>query len=130
MYVAISFHHYFNFYVNQLQSYIVVYDVNNQYSESEELPSSFGITACYPNPFNPVTHINYSIDVDSKVSIFVYNINGRKIKTIESKFKTAGLYKTSWDGRNNNGLMMSSGVYFIEIENSFSKDVSKVTLLK
>jgi len=120
---------YLNFYVNQLQSYIVVYDVNNQDSQSE-VPSSFGITACYPNPFNPVTYIDYSVDLDSKVSVFIYNINGRKVKTIESEFKTAGLYKTSWDGRNNNGTMMPSGVYFIEIKNSFSKDVSKITLLK
>jgi len=84
----------------------------------------------YPNPFNLETTIEFEIPFDSWVSVKIYDILGREIKTLVSGFKSAGRHKVIWDGRDEQGSYISSGVYFCRMTaGSFSKTI-KIVLTK
>ncbi|MFC1731044.1 FlgD immunoglobulin-like domain containing protein, partial [candidate division KSB1 bacterium] len=74
-------------------------------------PAAFQLFQNYPNPFNPVTTITYEIPKTSRVSIRIYNLLGQHIKTLVDTEQAAGQYIISWDGTNDNGAQVSSGVY-------------------
>lgn len=76
-----------------------------------QIPEDFRLEQNYPNPFNPITNINYSIKKTSFVEITIYNSFGQKIKTIVRERQSSGNYRVPWDGRDENGLKVSSGVY-------------------
>ncbi|MDG2265477.1 MAG: T9SS type A sorting domain-containing protein, partial [Candidatus Marinimicrobia bacterium] len=67
----------------------------------------------YPNPFNPNTIISFSLSLSSFVDMRVVDINGRKIKNLLNKTLNSGNHNVSWDGANDSGVNMSSGIYFI-----------------
>jgi len=69
----------------------------------------------YPNPFNPTTTIEYSISKDSWVNLSIYNVNGQLVRTLVNEYQKSNKYKVVWDGKNNNGNQVSSGVYFYKI---------------
>ncbi len=75
-----------------------------------ESPESFSISQNYPNPFNPTTKIDYQLAFDSKVSISVFDINGREVSSVVDKSQNAGTYSVAFDGSN-----LSSGVYFYKL---------------
>ncbi len=78
----------------------------------------------YPNPFNSSTQIRYYISVKANVQIVVYNIKGQKVKSIIDKKVTKGFHTLNWDGRNEQGLKVSSGLYIYRMilkNQSFSK---------
>ncbi len=74
------------------------------------LPSKFDLSQNYPNPFNPVTKIDFSLPLDAKVSIKLYDITGREVKTLVNDQRTAGYYTVQF-----NGSDISSGTYFYRI---------------
>ena len=74
------------------------------------LPTRFDISQNYPNPFNPVTKIDFSLPLDAKVSIKLYDITGREVKTLVNDQRTAGYYTVQF-----NGSDISSGTYFYRI---------------
>ncbi|MBI65641.1 MAG: hypothetical protein CMG64_05065 [Candidatus Marinimicrobia bacterium] len=121
--------HYLSANVSDLSAYVLVYNNDENLSENY-VPDVFGISSCYPNPFNPILNINYSIDVGSKVSIDVYDLLGKKVINLFDGYKNSGTYNISWDGTNYFGQNVSSGIYFIKIQNLNSTDSKKVTLLK
>jgi hypothetical protein len=84
----------------------------------------------YPNPFNPTTVIGYSIDRRSRVDISIYNLLGRKVSTIVDKTLPAGEYTTEWDGRDDNGRPVASGIYFYQIRIGGYVESRKMLLLK
>jgi flagellar hook assembly protein FlgD len=75
-----------------------------------ELPKTYSLSSAYPNPFNPVTRINFDLPVDSHVSMTVYNLQGRLLTTLSDEIKSAGYHSISW-----NASQYSSGVYFVSI---------------
>jgi hypothetical protein len=79
-------------------------------SEMPVLPTEFALLPAYPNPFNPVTTLNYALPVDSEVSIIVYNLQGREVKTLVNTKMDAGYYSVTFDGKN-----LSSGMYFVKM---------------
>jgi len=81
----------------------------------EIMPNKFALYQNVPNPFNPVTNIRFEIGQQSNVKIKVYNIIGREIVVLTNQSYTSGLYSLVWDGRDNHGLHVSSGMYFYEI---------------
>ncbi len=99
---------------------------------SEEIPSVDGIEFnAYPNPFNPVTTISFSIPDDCKVDVSIYNIKGQKVKTLVNEEMEKGLHKIVWDSTDNSGKSVSSGVYFYKLNvNGKDKAVRKCLLLK
>ncbi|MBM3212260.1 T9SS type A sorting domain-containing protein, partial [Candidatus Poribacteria bacterium] len=89
----------------------------------------------FPNPFNPETWIPYSINEDSEVTIKIYEATGKLVRRLDLGFKPAGSYKTKdkavyWDGSNDNGEKVASGVYFYNIETANFSITRKMIILK
>ena len=76
------------------------------------VPKEFSLSQNYPNPFNPETSIKFSIPVFSDVKIVVFDILGREIKNLVNGIQPAGTHQISWNGKDNNGNSVASGVYF------------------
>ncbi|MFZ1685430.1 MAG: T9SS type A sorting domain-containing protein, partial [Candidatus Zixiibacteriota bacterium] len=95
-----------------------------------EIPTSYNLSQNYPNPFNPSTTINYSIPVGSNVSIVIYDLLGREVKTLINSEQNAGNYQLQWNGDNNYGSKVSSGTYFFSIRSADFTQVRKMILLK
>jgi len=75
-------------------------------------PDDYVLDANYPNPFNPSTNIRFSLPTDNKISLVVYDMLGREVKTlINGQHMEKGSFVQSWDGTNNAGLQVASGSY-------------------
>ncbi len=84
----------------------------------------------YPNPFNPVTTIEYMVDVKSLVEITIFNVKGQKIRCLVSDIKSPGKHRMNWDGTNERGGTVSSGVYFYRLKVGDFSAVKKMLLLR
>ena len=101
------------------------------------VPKSFQLMNNYPNPFNPTTMIEYGLPQQSRVTIKVYSILGQEVRTLVDGMQEASYYRVQWNGRDNNGIQLSSGVYFFRMfanplngkGNAFT-DVKKMMLMK
>ncbi|MBN1756138.1 T9SS type A sorting domain-containing protein [bacterium] len=101
------------------------------YEESDQiLPREFSLFQNQPNPFNPSTSIEYALPVDCAIDLSVYDILGKKVKTIDAGEKPAGYYSATWKGRDNDNNPVASGLYFIKLEAGDFKEVVKVQLIK
>ncbi len=76
----------------------------------------------YPNPFNPITAINYELPQSGHVTLKVFNLSGKKIKLLENAVKEAGTHHVIWDGTNDYGRSVSSGIYICHMEFSNRSD--------
>ena len=83
-----------------------------------------------PNPFNPETQIEFQLPEAANVDISVFNMSGEKITTLVEKCNTAGSYIVNWLGTDENGLAVSSGVYFYSLRAGKLISVKKMTLLQ
>jgi len=85
----------------------------------------------YPNPFNPSTTISFSVSEDnSPVKITIYNIKGQKVRCLVQENFPCGEYKIIWDGLNDHGTIVSSGVYFAEMRTPGYRKQVKLLLTK
>lgn len=91
---------------------------------------SSGLDSIYPNPFNPSTTIRYNIAVAERVGLNIYNLRGQKVKTLINESKTAGSHTTSWDGTDEAGNPVASGVYYLRLETSTTRETRKLTMIK
>ncbi|TFH65256.1 MAG: T9SS type A sorting domain-containing protein [Candidatus Zixiibacteriota bacterium] len=98
--------------------------------DNGRVPSVFKLSQNYPNPFNPITAIRYSLHRPSQVSITVFNVLGQEVKTLESGMQSAGTYETTWDGTNQAGQEVASGIYFYRIKAGENIETRKMVLLK
>lgn len=94
------------------------------------IPMTFALTQNYPNPFNPSTVIGYAVREDSEVEITIYNVMGEKIHTLVSEFKQAGYYSAAWNGKNEYGHAISSGIYIYSMKAGKFTATKKLTFLK
>ena len=81
-----------------------------------EVPTVFALDQNYPNPFNPTTTIRYALPVQSKVTLKVFNILGQEVMTLIDGDQNLGFYQVVWDGRNEVGSAVASGIYFFRID--------------
>jgi hypothetical protein len=95
------------------------------------LPEAFALHPNFPNPFNPSTTIRFDLPQQSKVTLAVYNMLGQKVRTITNTLYPAGRHQVVWDGTDQSGNPVASGVYIYRIStnNGFSK-AQKMMLLK
>lgn len=93
-------------------------------------PKNFSLDQNYPNPFNPETVITYNIHKAGNVKLNIYDSLGRLVKTLVNSFQQQGESSVVWDGRNNNGQKVSSGVYIYKLNANGMTDVKKMTMLK
>ncbi len=84
----------------------------------------------YPNPFNPTTTLAYSLKSASNVNLAIYDVAGRRVRELVKERRERGAYKIVWDGRNDNGVTVSSGVYFYKLVAGSFTDTKKMTILK
>ena len=75
----------------------------------------FVLEANYPNPFNPSTKIPYSLSSNEKVELNIYDTKGMTIRTLVNRDQAAGYHKAVWDGKNNAGETVNSGLYIAKI---------------
>jgi FlgD Ig-like domain/FG-GAP-like repeat len=91
--------------------------------ENTIYPAEFNLMQNYPNPFNPATNIKFTVSSESKISIRIFSVIGKEIKELINDTRISGEYETTWDGTDNLGNKVSSGVYFITMEaNSFTQN--------
>ena len=91
---------------------------------------SYSLSSNYPNPFNPSTTIDYSIANAGEVSIAVYDMMGRYVRTLVSDFATPGSYTIVWDAKNDEGLSVSAGMYIYKMASGDFVQVNKMLLIK
>jgi hypothetical protein len=97
---------------------------------TENLPDQFSLANNYPNPFNPNTIIEYTIPRQCHVTVAVFNLLGQKITTLVDETKAAGHHSTSWDGLDQNGQPLASGVYLYRIKAGDYTEAKKMLLQK
>lgn len=91
---------------------------------------AFQLSQNYPNPFNPGTQISFDLHKTTKVSLLVYNVFGQKVRTLIDTDLPTGRYTVSWDGKNDEGTNVSSGVYFCRLLAGDKMSTKKMTLMK
>jgi len=94
------------------------------------LPTTFALYQNHPNPFNPITTIRYDLPEDGPVSIIIYDLMGREIKTLVKQVSAPGRYSVNWNGRNQFGKQIASGMYFYRMETPEFQSVKKLIFLK
>ncbi len=92
---------------------------------TSEIPTVFSLSQNYPNPFNPVTSIEFGLPKDEMVSLKVYDMLGREVKTVVNEFKKAGTYQVGFDAS-----ALSSGVYFYRMQAGSFTDIKRMVVVK
>lgn len=93
-------------------------------------PKTYALSQNYPNPFNPVTAINYQLPNPGKITLTIYNILGQQVKMLVNSSQPAGYYTIRWNGRDNAGINVASGVYFYRIQAGGFVKTKKMLLIK
>ncbi|MFH1335176.1 MAG: T9SS type A sorting domain-containing protein, partial [Candidatus Zixiibacteriota bacterium] len=93
-------------------------------------PTTFSLSQNYPNPFNPVTNFQFTVPKSSHVNIEIFNIVGQKVATVVDGDMKAGVYTADWNGRDENGKTVSSGIYFYRMQADDFSNMKKMVLVK
>lgn len=111
-----------------------------QIREPSVIRPGFFLDQNYPNPFimsqtdpsglNPKTTIGYQIVKASNVKLIIYNVLGQVVRTLVDKRQPAGYYPVKWDGRDENGILVPSGIYFYELNTDNDRATQKMTVLR
>ena len=111
---------------------VIVYFGVPFYGDSADIPSSIDVlaTSQHPNPFNPVTRIDFNMPRAGHLGIKVYNLRGELVRTLVDEQREAGPGFVVWDGKNAGGAAQASGVYFYEARTDDEVSVGKMTLMK
>ena len=100
----------------------------------EELTAQFCLSANYPNPFNPVTRIQYTVGGSQThplpVTLRVYNVLGQVVRTLVNERKERGTYEVIWDGKDESGDEVASGVYFYKLQAEGFSQTKKMVMMK
>jgi photosystem II stability/assembly factor-like uncharacterized protein len=103
-----------------------------KYSPTREVnvPTKFSLYQNSPNPFNPETAIGFELPVNAYVKLEIYNMLGQKIATLIDEHRPAGFQQVTWDGKDNTGKPVGSGVYFYHIKSGRFEATKKLVLLR
>lgn len=96
-------------------------------SDIPQIVQDFQLNQNYPNPFNPATSWSYSIPARENISILVYNIRGELVKTLVHGYQNTGRHEVIWNGTNDAGKLVSSGIYIYTLQ-SQTQSISKQML--
>lgn len=94
------------------------------------VPAGYSVSDAYPNPFNPETTVRFSLPWEADIRVTVYNEQGQKVATLADQRLGPGNFDITWDGTDDNGAAVASGVYLYKIEAPDLRLNKKVTLLK
>lgn len=107
------------------QSQSDCYEITGIEQSAETIPENFTFSKLYPNPFNPVINIDFSIPVAGNVELYVYNLLGQKIADLINKNLSPGNYSLTWDASE-----QESGIYLVRLKYENVEDVQKAILIK
>jgi hypothetical protein len=96
----------------------------------EKLPANPSLSQNYPNPFNQGTEIKYALPKSCNVSLTIYNLLGQKVRTLVNEYQNAGYKSAFWDGKDESGKDVSSGIYFYLLKTDDFKEAKKMTIIK
>lgn len=99
-------------------------------NKNKTVPSSFSLKQNFPNPFNPSTTIRFEIPAESQVAIRIYDLQGQLIRTLLNETIKPGIYDVDWNGKNEDGINVTNGLYFIEMTSGGYHHVTKALLIK
>ena len=99
-------------------------------SVAEAAPAGFAITGNYPNPFNPSTTISFTLPTSGTAALAVYDITGRKVRNLVNGVLSAGSHEAVWNGRDENGKPVSSGVYIARLRSEGNAVSTRMMLVK
>ncbi|MEC9106390.1 MAG: T9SS type A sorting domain-containing protein, partial [Candidatus Neomarinimicrobiota bacterium] len=106
-------------------------DISNALSIDDiSMPKEFALHQNYPNPFNPTTSISYAIPNAGKVTLVIYDMMGREVRTLVDNNMDAGYQSATWDATNNLGNPVGAGVYIYQIQADGFTQSKKMILLK
>lgn len=103
---------------------------NKLKSDLENIPNNYSLDQNYPNPFNPSTQIRFSVKEENHTELVIYNLLGQKVATLVSENKIPGHYQVEWKGKTDNGIAVSSGIYFYRITSGNFVDTKKMILIR
>lgn len=125
---------------NSLINVVFVYGTSNAAGtldvdrEGDLVPQKFELQQNYPNPFNPSTTVKFAIEKTAFADVAVYNVIGQKVKTLAAEVLNPGYYSTTWNGTDESGQAVTSGVYFVRMvatgEGAEFSDLRKLLLVK
>jgi hypothetical protein len=98
--------------------------------ENEPLPERFTLEQNFPNPFNPITEITFTLNQESDITLTIFNMLGQEVKELTSGFKPVGKYTVQWNGKDNLGRSVSTGVYLYSLNNGTQVLTKKMVLMK
>jgi hypothetical protein len=109
--------------------------VEKIFQQESNLPKGYSLFQNYPNPFNPATTIRFKVEgerskVPHPVTLKVYNILGQLVRTLVDEEKSPGSYQVIWDGKDQSGEEVSSGIYFYKLKAEDYTETKKMILLK
>ena len=94
------------------------------------MPSNYFLSQNFPNPFNPITTLKYELPADSFVDVTIYDMLGNVVNNLINTNQSSGYKSVQWDATNNQGELVSAGVYLYKIQASDFVDTKKMILLK
>lgn len=94
------------------------------------IPKEYFLDQDYPYPFNAVTRITFGLPEAADVKLRIFDLMGREVTTLIQGQQRAGYYRVQWDGKNADGVPVTSGIYFVRLETPKVTKVSKMTLVK
>jgi len=98
--------------------------------EDDIIPDKYNLAQNYPNPFNPSTQIDYSVPVQSRVKLAVYNTLGQLINVLVDGNQSAGNHSVTWNGTDLHGAHVASGIYFYRIEAGAFTNTRKMVMIQ
>nr|MBP9211730.1 T9SS type A sorting domain-containing protein [Bacteroidota bacterium] len=94
------------------------------------VPMEYALSQNFPNPFNPVTTIQYTLANSGRVQLEIFNILGQNVRTLVDSDQNIGAYAVVWDGKDNHGILLSSGIYYYQIRSKEYRSARKMTFVK
>ncbi len=98
--------------------------------ENHHTPSEYFLSQNYPNPFNPSTTIRFGLNQDDYVSLIIFNVLGQEVATLLNEFQSTGYHNVIWNGTDNSGNQVTSGIYFYRLSTGNFVEVKKMLLTK
>ncbi len=97
---------------------------------ADEIPAASSLLQNFPNPFNPLTTIEFAVAGECPVDLAIFDVSGRKIKQLVRETRLPGRYREKWDGTNDRGAHVATGLYFYRLRAGSFVSVKKMVLLK
>ena len=105
-------------------------EAQNSYIAQSDIPANIELFSNYPNPFNPITTIRFALPKDAIITLTVFDLSGKKVKTLVNGFNKAGYHQVQWNGKDDQGRAVASGMYFYVLKTGPITKVRKMFLLR